>query len=96
MSTPRRGRKDREPLNQMAGTLATVPAAMGDSPNAIAGSAIEPTREDIARRAYKLYEKRGGEHGQDQDDWFQAERELRQVRRDVSGEVLTARDPYAA
>jgi Protein of unknown function (DUF2934) len=32
---------------------------------------------DIARRAYELYEQRGGEHGHDVDDWLQAERELR-------------------
>ena len=34
------------------------------------------TGRDIARRAYELYEKRGGEHGHDLDDWLQAEREL--------------------
>ena len=32
---------------------------------------------DIADRAYELYQRRGGEHGQDMDDWLQAERELR-------------------
>jgi hypothetical protein len=32
---------------------------------------------DIARRAYQLYEERGGGHGHDLDDWLQAERELR-------------------
>jgi DUF2934 family protein len=31
----------------------------------------------IARRAYELYESRGREDGQDQEDWFQAEREVR-------------------
>ena len=34
---------------------------------------------DIARRAYELYEQRGGEDGHDVDDWLQAERELRPV-----------------
>ena len=32
---------------------------------------------DIARRAYDLYQARGGEHGHDVADWLQAERELR-------------------
>jgi Protein of unknown function (DUF2934) len=32
------------------------------------------TDSDIARRAYDLYEQRGGEHGDDWDDWLQAER----------------------
>ena len=39
---------------------------------------IAPTREDIARRAFELYLDRGGEHGQDADDWLRAERELRE------------------
>ena len=32
---------------------------------------------DIANRAYELYQRRGGDHGHDVDDWLQAERELR-------------------
>ena len=34
-------------------------------------------RNDIARRAYERFEARGGEHGRDQEDWFEAEREAR-------------------
>ncbi len=30
----------------------------------------------IARRAYERFQMRGGEHGRDQDDWLEAEREL--------------------
>jgi len=30
----------------------------------------------IAARAYELYEARGGDHGQDLEDWLQAEREI--------------------
>jgi len=30
----------------------------------------------IARRAYALFEERGGMHGRDADDWYQAEQEL--------------------
>jgi hypothetical protein len=36
----------------------------------------EPTREEIELRAYQIYVERGGAHGQDVDDWLQAEREL--------------------
>ncbi len=32
--------------------------------------------EEIARRAYQLFVERGGAHGHDVDDWFQAEREI--------------------
>jgi hypothetical protein len=37
------------------------------------------TESHIARRAYDLYLARGGEHGQDVDDWLRAERELHSV-----------------
>jgi hypothetical protein len=32
--------------------------------------------EQVRVRAYELYVSRGGEHGQDQDDWFRAELEI--------------------
>jgi len=31
---------------------------------------------EIRRRAYELYEQRGGEHGQDVEDWLRAEEEV--------------------
>jgi hypothetical protein len=37
---------------------------------------IEPER--IRRRAYELYEQRGGRDGADLDDWLRAESELTQ------------------
>ena len=38
----------------------------------------EPAREEIERRAYELYLARGKVYGYDQDDWLQAERELKE------------------
>ena len=35
-----------------------------------------PTREEIELRACQIYVERGGAHGQDVEDWLQAEREL--------------------
>lgn len=32
--------------------------------------------DDVARRAYELYEARGAEPGRDLDDWLRAEHEL--------------------
>ena len=32
--------------------------------------------ERISARAFELYEARGGEHGQDLDDWLQAEQQI--------------------
>ena len=90
MSTPRRRRKDQESRIQFVGTPATVPSAMGDDRHAVENLAIEPTHEDIARRAYQLYEERGGEHGRDLEDWFQAERELRRFLDGAAGKILAA------
>jgi hypothetical protein len=39
---------------------------------------------DIARRAYELYLRRGGDHGHDLDDWLQAERQLRDAARSTA------------
>ncbi|WP_223643889.1 DUF2934 domain-containing protein [Corallococcus sp. EGB] len=36
-----------------------------------------PTQEQIARRAYEIFQARGGTHGSPEQDWHQAERELR-------------------
>lgn len=40
------------------------------------GGRERPLRDDIARLAYHLYERRGRQDGQDLDDWLSAEREL--------------------
>ena len=42
-------------------------------PEAVPGA---PMREEIELRAYQIYLERGGAHGQDVEDWVQAEREL--------------------
>jgi hypothetical protein len=49
-----------------------------DVPAAQTGSMADGTsRLDlITRRAYERFQMRGGEHGRDQEDWLEAEREL--------------------
>ncbi len=32
--------------------------------------------EEVRRRAYEIYQERGGTHGLDQDDWYRAEQEV--------------------
>lgn len=39
-----------------------------------------PTHEEIAARAYECWQERGGIGGTAEEDWFQAERELRAHR----------------
>jgi hypothetical protein len=34
--------------------------------------------DEIAQRAYELYLARGGQHGHDLEDWFEAEKQLRE------------------
>jgi hypothetical protein len=36
-----------------------------------------PGHAEIARRAFELYQARGGTHGADLNDWLRAEHELR-------------------
>jgi hypothetical protein len=40
------------------------------------GSRDFPTRDEIARLAYQLYETRGRQDGHELDDWLSAEQEL--------------------
>jgi hypothetical protein len=48
--------------------------------------AAEPFNDPdaIARRAYEIYQRRGGNDGADLDDWLEAERELRPGPSDVT------------
>lgn len=39
----------------------------------------------VAKRAYEIYQRRGGGHGADLDDWLEAERELKRGPSDVTG-----------
>ncbi len=52
------------------GTQKSSPAKMALMPNTL------PPLDKIRERAYALYESRGCEPGQDEQDWLRAEREL--------------------
>ena len=65
VETPHRRRKDHE-TNAFGSSVSQV------------GTITEPTPDDIARRAFELYERRGRTDGYDWEDWFQAERELKE------------------
>ncbi len=47
-----------------------------DSSEQRALSADEDLEDRIALRAYELYQQRGGCHGEDQADWFEAKRQI--------------------
>jgi hypothetical protein len=42
------------------------------------GIPLGPSEDEIARAAYDRFQRRGGVHGSDIDDWLEAERELQQ------------------
>jgi hypothetical protein len=42
-------------------------------------------RELVEKVAYSLYERRGFSHGDDHNDWFEAERKLGEIRRQFAG-----------
>ena len=65
MSTSRHG-KNLELSNRDAGT---------SEPNPAQRPARAPNHDEIARRAYELFEERGREPGHEWEDWFRAERE---------------------
>ena len=50
--------------------------------------------DEISQRAYQRFQERGRVHGNDQDDWFQAEREIRnrqQPQREPAGRAAGER-----
>jgi hypothetical protein len=71
-ATPRR----RSPRKPIVGAVASA-ADMSIGPAPSASSVFAPSNEEIAEAAYHRYLSRGGEHGQDWNDWLEAERELR-------------------
>jgi len=60
-------------------TVAPV-AKDGEKPRNRSTQTAIVSSENVARRAYEFFLDRGGEHGQDLNDWFRAERELRRAR----------------
>lgn len=43
----------------------------------VRAQAPEPTAEAVAQRAYEKFQARGGVHGNDLQDWLEAEQELK-------------------
>ena len=58
---------------------------MGKQTASRAASQVDPQggadQNEVARIAYALFERRGREHGHDFEDWVEAERIVRQQRR---------------
>ena len=50
----------------------------------------EGLRDGIARRAYEIYVQRGGQNGQDVQDWLRAEQEISGKAADVPAKSRAA------
>lgn len=60
-------------------------APNGAAPGFTNGTASKVTqmpipREQVAQLAHRFWTERGGGHGHHEEDWFRAERELRELR----------------
>lgn len=56
----------------------------GRTPDDLRRPDAAPLEDEVRRRAYELYEGRGGADGNEVDDWVRAEREVSERRGDVS------------
>lgn len=50
----------------------------------------EELKDGIARRAYEIYVQRGGQNGNDVEDWLRAEKEISGTAADVPAKSRTA------
>lgn len=72
---------DRRPAEHEPSEAAIVAEAAAIYPDTFDTA---PTPDEIAAEAYAIYLSRGSGHGQDQDDWYEAERRLQDRRRDLT------------
>jgi hypothetical protein len=66
-----------EPTQEQSQSVNAGAESQGDGSPALR----DYSEEEVRRRAYELYQSRGGGHGSDFEDWLRAEREVRERRR---------------
>jgi hypothetical protein len=74
-SQPKAARGKTTKPNGATAHAVTSPEPMKATPSAMA-SAAAPSAEDIARRAYEIYEREGCQPGTELQNWLRAEAEL--------------------
>jgi hypothetical protein len=72
-SQPKAARSKTTKTNGATTRAAVTEEAMKSAPSAMA---IAPSSEDIARRAYEIYEREGRQPGTELQNWLKAEAEL--------------------
>ena len=79
--------RNNKPANGTTGS--PEPAPLPKKSNGEAEMFNDP--DAVARRAYEIYQRRGGNDGADLDDWLAAERELKPGPSDVTGPAPAAK-----
>ena len=59
----------------------------GNQANQSSPTEEHPNQETVARRAYELYQARGGEPGHELEDWLSAEQEVTRKGQPVPSEA---------
>ena len=75
-----RARGTRSTRQPDAATNRQTKSGNGASAAAASEMPYSPSYDEIAEAAYQRYLSRGGHHGQDFDDWLEAERALKERR----------------
>lgn len=73
MATKTTSKTSSAPSKSAPKAAAPAPAKTAAPAPAKAKAPYQPTQEEIAARAYEIYQREGGT---EQDNWFRAEREL--------------------
>jgi hypothetical protein len=68
-------RTQKQPQPKIVNAPKNTPSKVAMKPNTV------PSQDRIRERAYALYEGRGREAGQDEQDWIRAEREILNQKR---------------
>jgi hypothetical protein len=77
MTESRNRRPDRPAPSQSQEVKATTKTTVDAANDASAGQEAVVNRQEVERRAFELYEQRGGGHGRDLEDWLTAEEDVR-------------------
>jgi len=84
MATPKESR-EKDSIKQKDSGMAQSPGGSEHpSPASVYADADRPDHDEIAILAYGIYLNRGGEAGNEVDDWLQAEQEI--LRRRAAGQ----------
>jgi hypothetical protein len=75
--------RTKNPANGASGS--SKPTRASKKSNGAAEHVNDP--DAVARKAYEIYQNRGGDHGADLDDWLEAERQLKPGPSAVTGPV---------